>query len=74
MSHRHAPTIGNDAPGMAGQRSRNDNGRLRQKRGDTHAGTIEQQYHVDLGVRSDTHLDTVLKREGVESLNDLIDK
>ncbi len=48
MSHRHAPTIGNDAPGMAGQRSRNDNGRLREKRGDTHAGTIEQQYHVDL--------------------------
>lgn len=74
MSHRKAAKVNNDAPGMTGQRSRNDNGRLRQKRSDTHAGTIEQQYHVDLGVRSDTHLDTVLRREGVESLNDLLEK
>jgi len=34
--------------------------------------TIEQQYRRDFGVRSDMHLDTLLEREGVESLNDLI--
>jgi hypothetical protein len=43
-------------------------------RDDTHAGTIEEQYHVDLGVRSDTKLSTVLKRERVESLNGLMEK
>jgi hypothetical protein len=74
MAHRKAPPVRHDAPRMAGQRSRNQNGELRQKRGDTHAGTIEQQYHVDLGVRSDTKLSTVLKREGVDSLNDLLEK
>lgn len=74
MAHKHAPQVKHDAPGMTGQRSRNENGRLREKRGDTHVRTIEQQYHVDLGVRSDAHLDTVLEREGVNSLNDLLDK
>ena len=74
MAHRKAPPVRHDAPGMSGQRSRNQNGELRQKRGDTHAGTIEQQYHVDVGVRSDTKLSTVLKREGVDSLNDLLEK
>lgn len=62
----------NDAPGMTGCRSRNENGRLREKRGDTHVGTIEKQYQVDLGARSDMHLDTLLDRTGVHSLNDLI--
>jgi hypothetical protein len=37
-------------------------------------GTIEQQYHVDFGVRSDMHLSTLLEQEGVGSLNDLLDK
>jgi hypothetical protein len=59
---------------MYGQRSRNQDGQLRQKRGDTHAGTIEQQYHVDLGVRSDKRLDNVLRDERVASLNDLLQK
>src|SRR5688500_283446 len=48
MSHRRAPAVRHDAPGMKGQRSRNQDGELRQKRGDTHARTIEEQYHVDL--------------------------
>ena len=74
MSHRHAPPVKHDAPGMTGQRSRNENGRLHQKRGDTHVDTIEQQYHVDLGVRGDTHLDTVLRKEGVKSLDELLEK
>lgn len=61
-----------DAPGMRGYRSRNETGELREKRGDTHVETIEKKYHVDLGVRGDMHLDTLLERKDVESLNDLI--
>ena len=61
-----------DAPGMRGIRSRNKSGPLREKRGDTHIGTIEQQYGRNFGVRSDMHLDTLLESEGIESLNDLI--
>jgi hypothetical protein len=61
-----------DAPGMRGYRSRNEDGELRQKRGDTHVGTVEKQYGRDFDVRSDTHLSTLLEREGVASLNDLI--
>jgi hypothetical protein len=62
----------NDAPGMRGYRSRNETGLLRSKRGDTHIGTIERQYGVNLGFRSDMHLDTFLEISGVDSLNDLI--
>jgi len=61
-----------DAPGMRGYRSRNEDGELRQKRGDTHVGTIEKRYGRDFDVRSDTHLSTLLERESVASLNDLI--
>ena len=61
-----------DAPGMRGYRSRNEDGPLRQKRGDTHVGTIEEQYDRNFGIRGDAHLDTLLEREGVASLNDLI--
>ena len=61
-----------DAPGMRGDRSRDKNGQLRDKRDDTHIGTIEKQYGIDLGVRSDMQLGTYLKREGIKSLNDLI--
>jgi hypothetical protein len=61
-----------DAPGMRGYRSRNDNGLLRDKRDDTHMGTIEKQYGRDFNVRSDMELGTYLKQNGIESLNDLI--
>jgi hypothetical protein len=61
-----------DAPGMKGYRSRNQDGELRQKRGDTHIGTIEKQYGVDLDVRSDMHLETLLRQQEIKSLNDLI--
>ena len=61
-----------DAPGMRGYRSRNEDGELRQKRGDTHIGTIEKQYSRDFDVRSDMHLSKFLEQEGVVSLNDLI--
>jgi len=62
----------NDAPGMRGYRSRNQDGELRDKRDDTHMGTIEEMYGRDFGVRDDMHLGTYLKRQNVKSLNDLI--
>lgn len=74
MSHRKAPPVRNDDPGMRGERSRNQDGTLREKRGDTHVGTIEEQYHRDFGVRSDMHLDKLLDREGAGSLSELLRK
>lgn len=62
----------NDAPGMRGDRSRNDNGQLRDKRDDTYMGTIEKQYDRDFGVRSDKELGNFLKENNIASLNDLI--
>lgn len=61
-----------DAEGMKGDRSRNQDGQLRDKRDDTHMGTIEKQYDRDFGVRSDMHLGTFLEKNNVKSLNDLI--
>jgi len=61
-----------DAPGMKGIRSRNESGPLRAKRGDTLVRTIEKQYGVDLGVRSDMRLDTLKERTGMASLNDIL--
>jgi hypothetical protein len=64
-----------DAPGMRGIRSRNpQGGRLRRKRSDTQVGTIEEQYGVDLDVRSDMELGTLLKRRGAESLSQLLEQ
>ncbi len=65
-------TNSNDAPGMKGQRSRNEDGKLRKKRGDTKIGTIEKQYDIDFEVRSDKLLSTQLKDKNVKSLNELI--
>jgi hypothetical protein len=59
---------------MKGPRSRNEDGELRQKRGDTHVGTIEEQYGVNFGVRSDMKLETLRERLGAVSIEDLIDK
>jgi hypothetical protein len=61
-----------DAPGMRGNRSRNKSGPLRDKRDDTHVGTIEKKYDLDFGVRSDMQLGTLLEKTGKKSLNDLI--
>lgn len=63
-----------DAEGMKGYRTRNENGQLRDKRDDTHMGTIEKQYGRDFNVRSDMQLGTYLKEHGIKSLNDLITK
>lgn len=61
-----------DAPWMRWQRSRNEDGQLRQKRYDTNIWTIEKQYGIDLWVRSDMHLWTYLQQNNIESLNNLI--
>jgi len=61
-----------DAPGMRGNRSRNDSGRLRDTRNDKHVGTLEKQYGRDFGVRSDMQVGTLLKQTGIASVNDLI--
>ncbi len=61
-----------DAAGMKGYRSRNQDGELRDKRDDTYMGTIEKKYGRDFGVRSDMHLGTYLKEHNIKSLNDLI--
>lgn len=37
-------------------------------------GTIEKEYWLDLGVRSDMHLGTYLDQHGLESLNDLVNR
>lgn len=61
-----------DAPGMKGHRSRNKDGKLRDKRDDTHMGSIEKKYNRDFNVRSDMHLGNFLKKNDIKSLNDLI--
>lgn len=70
MTKRRAP----DAAGMAGYRSRNTSGPLRQKRSDTLVRNIEKQYKTDFNVRGDMQLGTLLKKQGVKSLNDLMRK
>jgi hypothetical protein len=61
-----------DAPGMRGNRSRNQDGLLRNTRDDKHVETLEKQYDRDFGVRGDMHVGTLLNKLGVESVNDLI--
>lgn len=70
MANKRAP----DASGMAGYRSRNQSGPLRQKRIDTLVKTIEKQYNEDFKVRDDMQLGTLLKKTGEGSLNDLLRK
>jgi hypothetical protein len=74
MAHKKAPPVRHDDPSMHGQRARTERGTLREKRGDTQVRTIEEQYHVDFGVRGDMHLDTLLERKGAKSLTDLLSK
>jgi hypothetical protein len=61
-----------DAPGMRGNRSRNEDGQLRDTRDDKHVGTLEKEYNRDFGVRSDMQVGNLLKRTGIKSVNDLI--
>ena len=73
MSHRRVPRVRHDDPGMAGQRSRDLTGELRQKRGDTLVGTIEKQYDVDFYCRSDMRLETLRKEVGLTGIKELLE-
>lgn len=55
------------------KRMRDNDGEIRQKRSDTLVGTLRKEYGDSFaaGYRSDAKLGTVLKREGVETLDQL---
>ncbi|MFZ0745788.1 MAG: hypothetical protein WAM85_15370 [Terracidiphilus sp.] len=55
-------------------RTRDDDGEIRQKRGDTLVRTLRQIYGSDFapGVRSDMRLDTLRERVGEESLSQML--
>ncbi|UPT89180.1 hypothetical protein HAP41_0000009470 [Bradyrhizobium barranii subsp. apii] len=57
-------------------RMRDQNGEIRKKRSDTLVGTLRDEYgdKVAKGYRADTKLGTVLKKKGLESLDQLLKK
>lgn len=57
-------------------RMRDQDGEIRKKRGDTQVGTLRKTYGQDFaqGYRSDARLDTVLKREGLDTLDQMLKK
>jgi hypothetical protein len=57
--------------GIRGNRPQTDNNAPRRKRSDTHVGTIEREYGLDFGVRSDMHLGTLLQRRNADWLSAL---
>ncbi len=52
--------------------SKEKDNQFRKKRGDTRIGSIEKQYGVDLGARSDMKLSTYLEEKGYSSLSRLV--
>ena len=69
MATKHFPK------GLDG-RMRDQDGEIRKKRSDAKVETLRQTYGDDFakGYRSDAHLGTVLKKEGVETLDQLLKK
>jgi hypothetical protein len=57
-------------------RMRDQNGTIREKRSDTLVKTLRKEYGEEFaeGYRSDTKLGTVLKKNGLESLDQLLKK
>jgi hypothetical protein len=57
------------------QRCRDNDGEIRQKRGDTRVSTLRKTYGPDFapGIRGDAHLDTLRERTG-KSLSQLLKK
>lgn len=55
-------------------RMRDESGEIRKKRSDTLVGTLRQMYGEDFarGYRADAELGTVLEREGLDSLDQLL--
>ena len=62
-------------PGLDG-RSRDANGEIREKRGDTLVRTLRQTYGPDFakGIRGDARLDTLRDRAGGQSLTKITKK
>jgi hypothetical protein len=56
------------------ERKQSNDGHIRRKRGDTRIETIEKEYGVNFGVRSDTKLSTFLKDSGIPSLSKALKK
>jgi len=58
------------------ERQRDADGRIRKKRSDTKVATLRKEYGDSFasGYRADTKLGTVLKKEGVETLDQLLKK
>ena len=56
-------------------RQRDENGEIREKRGDTLVGTLRKEYGPEFakGYRSDTKLETLRENEG-KSLSELVKK
>lgn len=57
-------------------RMRDENGEIRKKRSDALVRTLREEYGSNFaeGYRSDTKLGSLLKREGVKSLDELLKK
>ena len=73
MAQHKPPRVRHDDPGMTGPRSRDLTGKLRQKRGDTLVGTLEEQYGVDFHCRSDMRLETLRKEVGLAGIKELVE-
>jgi hypothetical protein len=69
MSKRHYPTGLDD-------RMRDHDGEIRKKRSDTLVGTLRETYGADFAkdYRADAKLGTVLEKEGVTTLDQLLKK
>ena len=69
MRPKHFPKGLDDRP-------RDQDGEIRKKRSDTKVDTLRKQYGPNFakGYRGNAQLGTVLKREGVESLDQLLKK
>jgi hypothetical protein len=69
MAKKHYPTGLDD-------RMRDHDGEIRKKRSDTKVETLRETYGPDFakGYRSDTKLGTVLRKEGVDTLDRLLKK
>lgn len=55
-----------------GEHYRNKNGQFREENGNKLIGTLEKEYKVDTGFRSDAKLETVLKETGMPSQTQLL--
>lgn len=64
--------VKNDAPGMKGQRGRNEEGPLRQKRSDTSGETLNETYGTNFP--NNTTLGKLREKYGVTSIEDIIAK